>query len=216
MIDALLKNDLPRAYGLQRRQVVVTCRQETGAFELGDSVACKKCKAKFAVRKFCDEKTLKVDASKTTITVVDHEHYIAQFNGTLFANGGTCDLLMFDCTHPSKVAFCELGCYSEEYVAKKQKKSHQQMSRSLSRFLKQPCGRAFINAFSEKVMLFGRRDPNISLVKTPTPARGNVIENLKTFITTPFSKPKYAVSREVIEGIDVCFIVVNYPEPYIW
>ena len=216
MIDTLLKQDLPHAYGLQRLNVLLSYRQETGIFELGDQVACTSCKTKFPDRNACIEKVLKVHAADTAITIVNHEDYIKQFNGSQFAIGGTCDLLMFDSDNQRKVVFCDLGCYSDKYVEKKQKESHKQASNSMSRFLKQPCGQSFINQFSEKILMFGRRDPNINPETTPTPIRGNVIGNMQSFIVTPFSKPKYAVSHEVVEGIDVSFIVVNYPEPYIW
>lgn len=216
MIDVLLRQDLPHAYNLQRRVVLLTHRQETGIFELGDQVACTRCKTRFADRNACNEKVMKIDATGTTVTVVDHEDYIVQFNGSRFAEGGTCDLLMFDGANRRKVVFCDLACYSEEYVEKKQTKAHRQVCNSMSRFLKQPCGQAFINQFAEKILIFGRRDPNINPANTLVPARGNVRGNMQSFIVTPFSKPKYAVSQEVVEGITVSFMVVNYPEPYIW
>lgn len=216
MIDALLKHDLPHAYGLQRSNVLLTHRQETGIIELGDQVACKSCKMTFSDRNACNETVIKIDAADETITIVNHEDYIKQFNGKPFATGGTCDLLMFDGDNHKKVVFCDLGCYSEKYVVKKQKDSHKQVSNSISRFLKQPCGRSFIHQFSEKILMFGRRDPNINPEKTPLPARGDVIGSMRSFIVTPFSKSKYAISHEVVEGVDVSFIIVNFPEPYIW
>lgn len=89
MIDTLLKQDLPKAYGFQRRNVSLRHRQETGIFELGDTVACESCKRSFANRKACNERCMRVDATDTTITVVEHEDYIRQFNGSRFATGGT-------------------------------------------------------------------------------------------------------------------------------
>ena len=216
MIDTLLKQDLPKAYGFQRQNVSLRHRQETGIFELGDTVACDSCKRSFANRKACNERCMRVDATDTTITVVEHEDYIKQFNGSRFATGGTCDLLMFDVEKHRKVVFCDLGCYSEQFVAKKQKKSHQQVCNSMSRLLKQKCGQTFINQFSEKILIFGRRDPIVDPAKVPVPSRDNVRGNMQSFIATPFSNAKYAVSHEVVEGIKVSFMVVNYPEPYIW
>lgn len=216
MIDTLLKQDLPKAYGIQRQNIRLSLRQETGIFELGDTVACHSCKRSFADRKACNERCMRVDATDTTITVVEHEDYIKQFNGSRFANGGTCDLLMFDVEKHRKIVFCDLGCYSEKYVAKKHAKSHQQVCNSMSRILKQKCGQTFINQFSEKILIFGRRDPNIDSAKALVPARDNVRGNMQSFIATPFSKAKYAVTHEVVEDIKVSFMVVNYPEPYIW
>ena len=125
MIETLLKDDLPHAYGLTRPNVTLSYSDKTGTFELGDQVACHNCKQKFPERNGCNEKTMKVDAADNTITVIEYEDYINQFNGKNYANGGHCDLLMFDADN-HKVIFCDLGCYSEKYVEKKRIKSHQQ------------------------------------------------------------------------------------------
>ena len=216
MIETLLKNDLPQAYGLTRSNVTLNYHSETGTFELEDQVACHNCKQKFPDRNGCNERTMKIDASDNTITIVEYEDYINQFNGKNYANGGRCDLMMFDADN-HKVSFCDLGCYSEEHVEKKQKKSHQQVCDSLVRFLRQPCGRTFINQFDEKVLIFGRRDPAVNPhAVVSTPARGNVKLNMQAFLINPFSKPKYAVSTEVVEGVNVNFVIVNYPETYVW
>lgn len=218
MIDTLLKKDLPRAYGLRRKNVRLTHWQTPSTFELGDKVACTRCKASgiSPERYNCNERVMKIDVSDCTITVVEHEDYISQFNGTNFAEGGTCDYIMFDAETLRKVVFCELGCYSEKYVEKKQEKSHNQVRKSLMRFMKQECGRSFINQFEEKILIFGRRDPAVNPDNAPAPVRGDVRGNMQAFLTNPFSQPKFAVSSEVIEGVSVSFIIVNYPEPYIW
>ena len=215
MIETLLKKDLPQAYGITRAHVTLNCYSETGMFELGDQVACQNCKQKFPERNGCNEKTMKINATENTITIVEYEDYINQFNGRNYANGGRCDLMMFD-TDNHKVIFCDLGCYSEEHVEKKQKKSHQQVCDSLARFLRHPCGQTFINQFDEKVLIFGRRDPVVNPHVSLVPVRGNVRRNMQAFLTNPFSKPKYAVSAEVVEGVNVNFVIVNYPETYVW
>lgn len=215
MIETLLKKDLPQAYGLTRPNVTLNCHSETGMFELGDQVVCQNCKQKFPERNGCNEKTMKINAAENTITVVEYEDYINQFNGRNYANGGRCDLMMFD-ADDHKISFCDLGCYSEEHVEKKRNKSHQQVSDSLARFLRQPCGQTFINQFGEKVLIFGRRDPAVNPHVAPVPVRGNVRRNMQAFLTNPFSKPKYAVSAEVVEGVNVNFVIVNYPETYVW
>lgn len=216
MIDTLLKTDLPRAYGLMRTNVRLTHRQASRTFELGDPVACTDCKRRFPERENCNERVMKIDAGDCTITVVEHEAYISQFNGTQFGKGERCDFMMFDADRLRKVVFCDLGCYSEEHVEKKQRKSHKQMCDSLMRLMNRECGRSFINRFEEKVLIFGRRDRAVNPDNAPTPVRGNVRENMQAFLTNPFSKPKFAVSSEVVEGVSVSFIIVNYPEPYIW
>ena len=148
MIDSRLKKDLPKAYGLLRSNVQLSYFQKNGTFELKDNVACKRCKSRFANRNNCNETVTKVNAPHHSITVVDHENYINQFNGTDFGKGETCDFMLFD-TNNSKVIFCELGCYSEKHIEKKQNKSRQQLRNSLERFLGQNCGKTFLEQFSE-------------------------------------------------------------------
>lgn len=215
MIETLLKEDLPQAYGLTRAHVTLNYNYKTETFELGDQVACHSCKQKFPERGGCNEKAMKVDAAGNTITLVEYEEYINQFNGKNYANGGRCDLMMFDADN-HKIIFCDLGCYSEDHVEKKQKKSHQQVCDSLKRFLEKDCGRTFIEEFSEKVLVFGRRDPAIDPQAVYTPFRGNVKGNMRAFLKNPISMTKYAVSTEVVEGVNVSFIIVNYPETYVW
>ncbi len=215
MIETLLKDDLPHAYGLTRPNVTLSYSDKTGTFEIGDQDACQNCKQKFPERSGCNEKTIKVNATGNTITVVEYEDYINQFNGRIYANGGRCDLLMFDADN-HKVIFCDLGCYSEEHVEKKRIKSHQQVCDSLARFLRKPCGKTFIDQFKEKVLIFGRRDPAVDSNAVYAPVRGNVKGNMQAFLKNPISMPKYAVSTEVVEGVNISFIIVNYPETYVW
>ena len=215
MIETLLKVDLPHAYGLTRPNVILSYCDKTGTFELGDPVACQRCKQKFPERNGCNEKTMKVDADSNTITVVEYEDYINQFNGRNYAHGGRCDSLMFDANN-HKVIFCDFGCYSEENVEKKRKKSHQQVCDSLARFLRKPCGKTFIDQFNEKVLIFGRRDPAVDPNAEYNPVRGNVIGNMQAFLKNPISMPKYVVSSEIIEGVNISFVIVNYPETYVW
>lgn len=216
MIETLLKEDLPQAYGLTRPHVTLSCDSKTGIFELGDQVACRKCKSRWPDRNECNERVMKIDATDNTITIVDYEEYMNQFNGKQYANGGRCDLMMFDDADKHKVVFCDLGCYSEEHVEKKRIKSYQQVCDSLTRFLRKPCGKSFIDQFGEKVLIFGRRDPAVKLDETPEPKRGDAKGNMQAFLTNPVSKSKYAVSAEVVEGENVDFVIVNYPEPYVW
>ena len=216
MINTLLKVDLPQAYGLVRPNVLLSCRNETGTFELSDMLACQNCRTKNPNRNGCNGNTMEVEASGNNITVVEYEYYMNQFNGRKYANGGRCDLMMFDTECQNKIVFCEMGCYSEEHVEKKQKKSFQQLSDSLTRFMQKQCGVAFINKFVEKVLIFGRRDPYVNTNAVSSPSHSNVKGNMQAFITTPISKVKYSISQEVVGGVNVSFVIINYPNPYIW
>lgn len=215
MIDNLLKNDLPRAYGIQRPNVQLIYYQRTDAFELGDNVACAQCKENYT-NNDCNEKVIKINARDYTITIVNHEDYINQFNGKQFAKGRRCDYMMVDADTHRKIVFCDLGCYSEKYVLKKQRDVQRQLRDSFKRFLDKPCGENFINQFVEKILIFGRRDRAINFDVSPTPASGNIKGNMQAFLTNPLSKSKYAESEVTINDTKVRFLIINYPEPYIW
>ena len=155
-------------------------------------------------------------SDNSIITVVEHEDYINQFAGTQFGKGKRCDYMMFDEVTHGKIMFCDLGCYSEKYVEKKQRESHQQVCDSLSRFILKQCGKDFIDQFAEKILIFGRRDPAINTDVPPVPSKGDVKNNMLAFLTTPLSKSKIVESKETVEGTDVSFLIVNYPETYKW
>lgn len=214
MIDTLLKNDLPRAYGLTRPNVQLHYENLSGQFELGDAKACANCENRHG--NACNQKTMRINASNFVVTVMDHEDYINQFNGTKFAEGKRCDFLMCDMETHQKIVFCDLGCYSEQYVQKKQECAYKQVCYSLKRFLDKPCGKEFIDRFTEKILIFGRRDRAIAATEKNKPLKGNVKGNMQIFLTNPFSKSKILESKEIIGETVVTFLIVNYPECYVW
>jgi hypothetical protein len=201
-----------------------TCSGCNEKFDLGDhEVKMTKtdptCQATGSMVYTCDicgyTNTTTIEKISHAITLVEYEEYMNQFNGKNYANGGRCDLLMFDADN-HKVIFCDLGCYSEKHVEKKRMKSYQQVCDSLARFLHKPCGKTFIDQFGEKVLIFGRRDPAVDPREVHTPERGNVKGNMQAFLKNPISMPKYAISAEVVEDVNVNFVIVNYPEAYVW
>lgn len=213
MIDTLLKNDLPQAYGLTRPNVQLRYQCLSGQFELGDAKACANCENRHG--NACNQKTMRINASNYVVTVVEHEDYINQFNGKQLGKGKRCDYLMCDMETHHKIVFCDLGCYSEQYVKQKQEVTHRQVCDSLKRFLDKPCGKEFIDRFTEKILIFGRRDRAIDSAEKPTP-KDKVKENMQTFLTNPFSKSKILESKEVIGETNVTFLIVNYPASYVW
>ena len=40
--------------------------------------------------------------------------------------------------------------------------------------------------------------------------------NMLSFMMTPMNTSKHAVSKDVVEGVEVSFIIVNYPNSYVW
>ncbi len=212
MIDTLLKKDLPQAYGLTRPEVLLQYSQFSGTFELGDSKPCSDCE--MPQRNDCNLKMMRINASNYVVTVVEHENYVNQFNGRRFAEGKRCDYMMFDEQTQHKIAFCDLTCDSEKHVLKKQELVHKQVCDSLKRFLDKPCGKEFIDGFTEKILIFGRRDRGVDSAEKPI--KGNVKGNMQVFLTNPFSKSKILESKEVIGETNVTFLIVNYPKSYVW
>jgi hypothetical protein len=207
-IETLLKDKLPHAYGVAILGITLTYKEETGVFELGDKKPCLECK-----KIGCNEKMMKVDSADNIITVVEYEDYLNQFKKQDYGKGRRCDYMMFD-ANDHKVVFCDLGCYSEKYVEKKRNKTYLQTSDSLKRFLHKPCGKDFIDKFNEKVLIFGRR--NLDGCTKSVPKRGDAQGNMLSFMMTPMNTSKHDVSKDVVEGVEVSFIIVNYPNSYVW
>ncbi len=209
----LLKTELPQNYGITRPNIRLNTRIASGRIEEGDYVSCKSCK-----RETCNQKIMIVDAENYNITIVEHEDYVCQFNGKVFANGGRCDYLLFD-DRLHKLVFCELGCYSEEYVEKKKAVAHKQVTESLQRLLDKPSGVNVVSSFRERQLVFFRRDPNLQ--SQTFPARGDVSRNFQAFINNPATTSAYLEADEKVKdcygnSIDVKFVIVNYPSPYRW
>lgn len=215
MIEDLLRNILPLEYGITRTNINLTVRTASGEFEEGDAKACTDCKKKFPGRAACNEQVMKVDAGEHTITIVEHEAYLNQFNGRAMANGGRCDLILFNEDSISKIVFCDMGCCMERYEASKRAKARKQTTDSIKRFHNKESGRNFIKRFTDKQLVFFRRDS--ALTTQPLgPVRGNVNRNTQVFIKTPISTSTYVESKEYIDDIQVDFVIINYPNAYRW
>ncbi len=77
-----------------------------------------------------------------------------------------------------------------------------------------PCGKEFIDKFSEKILIFGRRNRDINTNTALT--LGDVKGNMLAFLITPVNLSKYTTTEEILNGEMVSFIIVNYPNPHIW
>ena len=183
--------------------------------EQGDNIACESCKAKFYDRATCNEIVMRIDAGENSLIIVDYETYVNQFNGRQIAKGGRCDLLLCDATYNQKIIFCDMGCYSEEYLMKKRAKVHKQTRDSIIRLLNRPSGLAFINLFREKQLIFFRRDSSMN--EHPIfPERGDVCKNLQAFVANPATSSARLEADEIVNDIPVKFVIVNYPNIYNW
>lgn len=216
MIYNLLQNTLPSEYGISgRNNIHIPIYTVTGLIEQGDNIACESCKAKFYNRATCNEIVMRIDAGENSLIIVDYETYVNQFNGRQIAKGGRCDLLLCDATYNQKIIFCDMGCYSEEYLMKKKAKVHKQTRDSIIRLLNRPSGLAFINLFREKQLIFFRRDSSMN--EHPIfPERGDVCKNLQAFVANPATSSARLEADEIVNDIPVKFVIVNYPNIYNW
>ena len=150
MIYNLLQKTLPSEYGISgRNNIHIPIRIATGLIEQGDKIACESCKARFYDRATCNEIVMKIDAGENSLIIVNYETYVNQFNGRQIAKGRRCDLLLCDATYNQKIIFCDMGCYSEEYLMKKRADVHKQTIDSIIRLLNRPSGLFFIKYSSE-------------------------------------------------------------------
>ena len=153
---------------------------------------------------------MRIDAGENSLIIVDYETYVNQFNGRQIAKGGRCDA-----TYNQKIIFCDMGCYSEEYLMKKRAKVHKQTRDSIIRLLNRPSGLAFINLFREKQLIFFRRDSSMN--EHPIfPERGDVCKNLQAFVANPATSSARLEADEIVNDIPVKFVIVNYPNIYNW
>lgn len=215
MINKLLKEELPKDYDITRGDISLTTYNAKGIFQKADVAACQSCKTKRADYSNCNETIMKIDTNNQNLIIVENEQYLKQFDGKLIAKGGRCDLLIFDDTYKNKIMFCDMSCNSQKYFESKKAKVRQQTTDSMVRFLNKPSGLAFVNQFSEKQLVFFRRDS--ALIQNATsPQRGDVIQNMQAFITGPADTSEYIESNESINETPVKFIIVNYPNTYNW
>ena len=218
MIYDLLQKTLPYEYGISgRNNIHIPIRIDTRLIEQGDHIACESCKARFYDRATCDEIVMRIDAGENSLIIVDYETYVNQFNGRQIAKGRRCDLLLCDATYNQKIIFCDMGCYSEEYLMKKIADVRKQTTDSIVRLLNRPSGRDFVNRFHEKQLIFFRRDRYSSMNEhSISPERGDVSKNIQAFVANPATSSARLEANEIVNDIAVKFIIVNYPNKYKW
>lgn len=210
--------NLPKENGIgrEKNKIELDIDSTCEIFELGDRSACIKCKKDNSSFADCNEKVLKVNPCNHRLVIVNHEDYISQFSGKKFAEGGSCDLLLFD-TEKHKIAFCELGCYSEIYVETKKAKAQKQTKDSMSRFMQTPSGKDFVEQFAKKCLLFARRErmivPSSGCLQ---PERAKEELNMQVFNTNPASTSSLVVSDWKVDNVETQFVIVNYPSLYRW
>jgi hypothetical protein len=224
MIQDILLQILPQAYGLHREQIDLKTEELTGDVALSDTARCANCKTKQSLP--CDEQNMRVHFGSSSVIIVDHESYIKQFNGTQLGQGKNCDYMLVDDSGSNyKVAFCDLTCSKTETVEPdterkylpegKRAKVMEQLKKSVCRFVDKNDTKAYLGGFQQRYCIFGWRDPFVS--DTPViPKRGDVAANMMIMgIATSGSEP-LLLQRQDICGLEFVFYQIKYPTIYKW
>lgn len=226
MIDLLLRRRLPSEYGLNADDVEVQSSVMSGIFTLSDSKSCRSCHENplREDRTDCNEEVLKIDAGVNAVTVVAFEEYISQYEHSEADIKERCDYLMVDDTEGHrKIAFCDLTCSDVKWVEPnggrypegKRAKAVSQMLKSMEVLLAEPLMCQYILTFADKVCLFGWRDygssPRIAIAR-----RGDAMQNMQAFLSTPSSMARQMTSYQKIGKHDFKFVQIKYPREYIW
>lgn len=227
MIEHLLKYRLPNEYGLNPESVHVYIHIERAPFTLSDEKACERCHQmpERADRAGCNTEMLKIDTNNKAVTIVEYERYIEQFANTEADIRERCDYLLVDDTETHrKIAFCDLTCMKEcwvepntgtAYPEGKRAKARQQMKTSIENMLDESLMAEYILTFHEKVCVFGWREYDVPAAPI-SPQRGNVLQNMQAFATTPSNMARSMMSHQNIVGHGFTFMQVKYPNVYVW
>lgn len=224
MIQEILLQTLPQVYGLQRGQIQLNVTELTGDTSLSDTTRCANCKTK--QRHPCNEQNMRINTGTATITVVDHESYIKQFNGTQLGRGKNCDYMLVDDSGSDyKVALCDLTCSLAENVEPdelrtklpegKRAKVMVQLEESARRLTSKESTKAYLERFQHRHCIFGWRDPFVC--NSPvTPRRGDVAANMMIIGAATSGSEPLLLHHQEIDGLEFVFFQVKYPAVYNW
>lgn len=218
MIEEVLKRVFPIEYGREPNTIVVPIERKNFPFAIGDEKACRECHAlpSRVDRMGCSEEVLKVDNNGANIAVVHLEKYMKQFAGTAIGDNQCCDYLMTDSGKGhNKIVFCELCCYDERYVEKKQAKARQQMERALEALIQEPQMTVLMLTYPQKVHLFAWRDYNAP-DRPVVPSRGDARANMQVFGVTASSMASKTSVRHMVMDHDFKMVKIKYPSTYLW
>lgn len=224
MIQEILLHTLPQAYGLHREHIKLNISELSGDETLSVTRRCANCKTKLNHQ--CNEQNMRINTNTATVTVVDHELYINQFNGTQFGKGKNCDYLLVDdsgCNY--KIALCELTCSLAENVEPNEKRTKlpegkrakvmAQLEESAHRLVTKDDTKTYVERFEHRHCIFGWRDPFVSDAPI-VPKRGNIEANMMIMgVATSGSEP-ILLHRKDICGLEFVFYQVKYPTIYKW
>ena len=235
MIEKLLKQILPHHYGLNLDDVEVPLFKNTKPFTLTDEKACAEA-AKFKFNKNnnfnkyaevcsdCDKVVLSVDNNGQEITIVHFEEYILKYLKKAMEGKRRCDLLMTDGDSHTKIVFCDLCCYDEQYIAPnnsvsipmgKRAMAYKQMEDSLEFLLKEEALRLFILGYPKKECLFAYRSYSTT-PQSVKATRGNVETSMQAMMMTPSSASGQIITENTVMNHNFIFVQNKYPKEYKW
>lgn len=220
----LLLQTLPQAYGLHREHIDLKTVELTGDVSLRDTERCAKCVTK--ENHPCDEQNLRMSIGTASVTLVDYESYIMQFNGTRLGNGKKCDYMLVDDSGSNyKVAFCDLTCSLEDTVEPnegrkklpegKRAKAMEQLKESVRRLVGQESTKTYLEGFRHRHCIFGWREPFVGN-KPIIPKRGDVMSNMMIMTVATSGSEALLLQRQEICGQEFVFYQVKYPAAYKW
>jgi hypothetical protein len=224
MIQEILLQTLPQVYGLHREQIALKTEELTGNVALSDTARCANCKTKQSHP--CEEQNMRMNVGTASVTLVDHESYIKQFNGTQLGRGKNCDYMLVDDSGSNyKVAFCDLTCSLAKSVEPDEGRTSLpegtrakvmvQLEESVRRFANQEATKTYLEGFQHRHCIFGWRDPFVT--DSPiTPRRGDVAANMMIMGAATSGSEPLLLQHRMISGLEFVFYQVKYPTVYQW
>lgn len=234
MIEKFLKQILPQHYGLNSDDVEVPLFKSTKPFTLTDEKACAEAaQFKYKNSNFnkytevcsdCDKVVLAVVNNGKEITIVHFEEYILKSLKKAMEGKRRCDLLMADGDTHTKIVFCNLCCYDEQYITPnnsismpmgKRAMAYKQMEDSLEFLLEEDALRLFILGYPRKECLFAYRSYSTT-PQSVKATRGNVETNMQAMMITPSSASGQIITENTVMNHNFIFVQNKYPKEYKW
>lgn len=219
-----LQDDYQKHFKVTRSGCQVISFTLDGRCALYDPKSCNPCISNG--RQQCDVNSFNqifLLETRETLHCVNIEEYLSQFAGTKAEPPNRCDLLIYG---NSKIAFVEMYCGQEKYIhphetthksglveKKIGKLAHArlQITVTLDKLCEVPSIESEMNAFQERVGLFGFRNKNgrESLLESEQ----SVENNINIFIRTAEASSEGGYTL-LPHGFK--FSVVTYPKVYVW
>ena len=200
----LLKDSFTRSLGLTRKVDVDYCFKEYLVSSFSDFRACSSCGEGCT-----DQQVFMVDfGNSQDVCIVELEKFFSQFaNVERIAKGGRCDLMMYN---NLKCAFVELSCLESQYLEDgrgrigKRTKARRQLCDSIMKLRYCTDIAEKIDSYEIKHAIFAYREKR--------KGNGRIYEAVSAFNMTD----KISINSISDMGNGFSFVIVKYPEKYVW